>query len=426
LLIAELWDSDEFFWIMRVILPILNGIGVVTSVLAVFLRKKMMVQSDSKSNNAQNNQLVLKILICELCSCIIRLVYCAVGPFYCNSNFQLLAHRIIMNVPFSFEIIGMLLTISLLIRWGAFEVAKKNQIFEKALFILAWVVLPCQITVAVLQIYSQGVQSLVYFGVLFVLIVNTGGTIIFIKYGYAFVKSLNSSGKEGIVVASSWRQRQLRWAIKWIMMSGFAKLIILAGTFLALDIELFYSPTTWFVSYVLFYMGMTIQSLAQIIALFPTHQARRELTKQSSRRFGEEDRQGSFKAVTRQPSSNAIARFGDGYGGRSVDSLKARTSQIGRKDSNLSNASALNNVPEDDILVNDAVLDMTDMPMGKRPSLLLQEIRQNSEATITESNFLVSDSTDDSELNEVLQVPANGDVEVKTAIPISIPIATVK
>eukprot|EP00301_Raphidiophrys_heterophryoidea_P008006 c13023_g1_i4.p1 GENE.c13023_g1_i4~~c13023_g1_i4.p1 ORF type:complete len:419 (+),score=106.48 c13023_g1_i4:259-1515(+) len=275
-----------FFICWRVVLSLLNALGIVVSCCCLYIHYKdnattITTNTSNKNRHSrqsspfaictvrrkENQRIMTAGCLVELTGFTIRTVYCCIGPLYSTSTLPFAAQVFLQNITVPLEVAGALISTVLFMRWGSFGKLRLSSLIERALLVFAFcLATPLQIGVAMMgyfQLTALRTMAIINIAVVFMI---TGTTsLLFLSYGSYFVIKLDKR-VGGATKLSARRAHALSKAMVWIILSGLMQLVVLAGTGAAFNESFFNKPKGFNLCYMLVYFGISMQGLTHVLA----------------------------------------------------------------------------------------------------------------------------------------------------------------
>eukprot|EP00300_Choanocystis_sp_HF-7_P001155 c10938_g1_i2.p1 GENE.c10938_g1_i2~~c10938_g1_i2.p1 ORF type:complete len:308 (+),score=63.14 c10938_g1_i2:803-1726(+) len=206
------------------------------------------------------------VLLCV--ECVIRAVYCAMGPVNSTAAIMYRDHMYLTYVSLGLNLMPTLLAVSLFLRWGAFgKPSWVKRHLEKFLVFAGVMFFFLTIVLATFEAnFLAQVELVVTLASAFGLICLSAASLAFIIAGTRFTRSLQASKVLG---NNADRNRSRHKAVIWITWSGVAHLLQIIGSAIAVFPEISFSPPGYFLLYALIFYGMSLAALFEAIAFVP-------------------------------------------------------------------------------------------------------------------------------------------------------------
>eukprot|EP00300_Choanocystis_sp_HF-7_P024347 c25771_g1_i1.p1 GENE.c25771_g1_i1~~c25771_g1_i1.p1 ORF type:complete len:545 (+),score=109.48 c25771_g1_i1:153-1637(+) len=269
----ELWTSKTFSSLWRVLLPVLNGGGMLLGMLAIASLLSNVLSARGRERKIRFDHSFWLIAGYSLLTltCTIRFFYCTVGPFYSCllPGFTMDYHMIMLNLTILFETITSMIAVALFRRWAEFGMSTRALKVHKALAVLAIAALCVCLIVTVMHVTHT--TNVMYLGkivkpallVTLSSIVNlvTAQRLIAVVLPQAFCNPK----------LTKHRHKFVRITVMMIMsgwMSGVVLVTLIVVT--AVQGRPMYSLHGHYVTYSIIYVGVTLQSITHMMALYPS------------------------------------------------------------------------------------------------------------------------------------------------------------
>eukprot|EP00117_Sycon_ciliatum_P036763 scpid74565/ scgid27629/ len=279
----EMWDTQCFFLLHRVIIPGINACAVVI-ILVALVKFYLNYQVQHKINKTQ--QVMIIGLLTEFVGAALRIAYGITGPHFSTHKVHFFTHLFLINFSTPFTFISDLVATDLFMRWGAF--GEMDGLLKKVEIVFVGMsgsFIVTQLFLSYVQSgYVQGISSfvVVYFNISTLIVFASFASWMFLHYGFRFLKQLKFSAD----TKSHNRNRAMQKAVKWVMISAFGHGLIIIAVCLAAWNNFFYTPQGWNITYFLLYLGLSLSSFAQAIAFKPiVAQSGAETFSQSAKRL---------------------------------------------------------------------------------------------------------------------------------------------
>eukprot|EP00300_Choanocystis_sp_HF-7_P011674 c17567_g1_i4.p1 GENE.c17567_g1_i4~~c17567_g1_i4.p1 ORF type:complete len:488 (-),score=93.74 c17567_g1_i4:59-1522(-) len=276
---TQCFDTTEFLIIMRIILPIINVVGVIIAFEATISHFHRLWFEPAKLKTRAITATVRIMAMgsfLEFTGCTVRAVYYAMGPIMSTSDVYFTDNMYLIYIPIALNMLTTLMAASLFLRWGAFGVV--DSFFKRHLdtililagtgfFILALIL-------AIFQAhYVSDTFGLILVTVICGVICLAICSVAFIFSGIRFVRHLHESASFASETSS--RSNSIRKAVRWISVSGVCLLIQIAGFILPSQQTWFYMPRGQFVAFGLVFYGMSLAAVSQALAFRPYAESHR-------------------------------------------------------------------------------------------------------------------------------------------------------
>ena len=117
------FDTIAFLLIMQVGLAMINSFGVIIALDATVshLFRLFFEKNFAACSKIRNTILIMAAgSFMEFSSCLIRLVYCSIGPVYATTTISFPSHIFLIYSNLLIDTLTTLVAVSLFLRWGAF------------------------------------------------------------------------------------------------------------------------------------------------------------------------------------------------------------------------------------------------------------------------------------------------------------------
>eukprot|EP00299_Pterocystis_sp_00344_P009599 c4090_g1_i2.p1 GENE.c4090_g1_i2~~c4090_g1_i2.p1 ORF type:complete len:455 (+),score=84.22 c4090_g1_i2:43-1407(+) len=279
----DMWDSTAFWLIFQVFLSLFNIFGAFVALRGLWAHirrwrtnvrpRRSSVTARSKFVIPTSNWMVLGCAI-EFIACCLRCGYLIAGPMLSTHQIKYIAHFFLMNITIPLGICTTAISTILFLRWGALGRKRSEVYIELVLLLVAIATVAFQLVLSYIQgsVAGADVVLLVTINAFIVIAIDIISTVVFLWFGHSFVSTLeilsDFAGNDKTINAV--RQRQIKKAVRWIMVSAFAHVLMIVVVATAgASVRLFLSPNGFLILYALLYLSLTGASLAQSFAFQP-------------------------------------------------------------------------------------------------------------------------------------------------------------
>eukprot|EP00301_Raphidiophrys_heterophryoidea_P002869 c11327_g1_i2.p1 GENE.c11327_g1_i2~~c11327_g1_i2.p1 ORF type:complete len:306 (-),score=105.94 c11327_g1_i2:231-1148(-) len=258
----EMWTSFEFVVLLRVVLPVLNSVSAARAVWGS--RQHILAL---KASRRPSSDKVLGWMVCglivETVACMLRAVYLALGPLYCNALLHYSAHSYLINITTPLEIIATMSTVVVFRQWTAFGNRQRVGVRGQVCFaVVASLIMVLELLAGnARNHFGSGVLYTVISALIYVPTVVLSSTL-FLFAGCRFLRALQS------MFDSENKTRAIQKAVKWLIAGAVSELLLLVSMCLVFDPDVF-APWGMFRFYALTNTATSLLSLSYVLALVP-------------------------------------------------------------------------------------------------------------------------------------------------------------
>jgi hypothetical protein len=261
------------------IIPVINVGCLILCIIALFLllTKKeegfllphIHKRSLHRLGEIRHSSLRLGVFLIEAGACIIRLVYCLRGALFSKRNSQIAGTIILQQGSFPMEVVVSLMATMLFVRWNSFKIKNVESTIR---WVKLWIVLVAVVPCCSMLIYARGILGIdvmLTAMVVELIIFEAISTTLFVRYGLGLIKELGPA-KDSVVSQPDWKTRSFHWAVRWVIMSSFMKVVSLSGVCVALRLDFWLTPNGYSTCLFLMLFGCSGQALTQVLAFMPS------------------------------------------------------------------------------------------------------------------------------------------------------------
>eukprot|EP00300_Choanocystis_sp_HF-7_P019837 c20444_g1_i4.p1 GENE.c20444_g1_i4~~c20444_g1_i4.p1 ORF type:complete len:335 (+),score=67.46 c20444_g1_i4:253-1257(+) len=269
-----MYDTAAFLIFMRIGIPILNfvGAGVSAQATLIHVQRLLFKRSEFGSQRTKRTAWVMLLgSVIELCSCMIRAVYFAMGPILSTTRIYFQAHMVLVFVPMGTDLVATWIAVVLFLRWGAFGQVQGflKQNLQLIVSIVALINFVTTLVLGVAQAYHLADLKIVITGASLITCLSLVVTsAVFLYTGRRFIHQLHqvvrtTTGRD------TYRARCMKKAVMWIYRSGAFLVVQIIGTGLASSGAIFYRPQGNMLTFALMYYGMSCAGVSHALAFRP-------------------------------------------------------------------------------------------------------------------------------------------------------------
>eukprot|EP00298_Acanthocystis_sp_HF-20_P014468 c20781_g1_i1.p1 GENE.c20781_g1_i1~~c20781_g1_i1.p1 ORF type:complete len:492 (-),score=146.18 c20781_g1_i1:170-1645(-) len=266
---VEMWDSVDFFIVFKVVMPIINGIGIIMAIKAIMYH--LIKSNATKNSTSDTKRLIIGALLFILAGLVIRFSYCLIGPIMSTSSLTGIEHVALMTITIPIQLMVTIISTILFLKWGAFGTLTEKAVGRIEISLLSVGILAFLLRIAGVytQFYDRTRDTMITtVNSSITLIVFVFSALAFFTYGIRFVRLLSTHVDKKRKTLSS-KEKFIKKAVIWIIISGFFQLMEISFGAMLLKSEFIWTPNGWFISWTVGFLSLSLDAITCVQAFSP-------------------------------------------------------------------------------------------------------------------------------------------------------------
>eukprot|EP00300_Choanocystis_sp_HF-7_P042250 c900_g1_i1.p1 GENE.c900_g1_i1~~c900_g1_i1.p1 ORF type:complete len:581 (-),score=105.94 c900_g1_i1:102-1655(-) len=269
-----MWESTTFFVFWRIVLPVLNMIGVLLGLTAVGTlamhmhhtnQQKIKLSALKRNMRNSNMRLLMFSNVMLSCTCAMRLYYCLSGPLYSSTNHSMDFHLTMLDITIVWESTASIAAIMIFHFWSSFGMPKGERKLHAVLGALAVIAFPLYLSLTIIYLIRATRVAIVTLVIKPALLATIAG-IVALVYMYRVVQFLSLTFS---TTSRANRQHRLHIAL-FMSIACVSSAVAFVAVVVALLTSTGLTVTGRFTAYTVLFFGLTMQAISQVIAFFPS------------------------------------------------------------------------------------------------------------------------------------------------------------